>query len=220
MSEENTQVQVNDIKTPATNDYETKLADVEAKHGNSTTCNMADIEQIAKEMLMTLPKLNRPEIRNEMAMMHVPVHQDPTTFNINEGLALVQGYKDRLAGILALAQREFNLRDKVFDMLIDANNVISKASSADKRKGEAIMKYPTAYLNLEAAETFQDEVELYLNNMKSIGEAISRQASVLSAQISLGEYRKRTPDQNIDPNNPAEEMDYKSGVKKLDWDKV
>lgn len=207
-----------DIKTPAAVNYETQLEAIDQKYSGNTACTMADIEQIAKDMLKTIPKLHRDRLRDEMEAMHVSVSQDPTTYNINEGLAKVQGYKDRLASILALAQREFNRRDKVFDMLVDANNVVSKASSADKRKGEAIMKYPTAFLNLESAETFVEEVELYMNNMKSIGEIISRQASVLSAQISLGEYRKRQPGQEGNPNSEAEEMDYKSGVKKMDWD--
>jgi hypothetical protein len=209
----------NDIKAPAAQNYEDTLSDVENTYGGKTNCNMSDIEQLAKEMLKTLPKLNRDALRKEMAEMHVTIHRDPTTFNINEGLALVQGYKDRLAGILALAQKEYNLRDKVFDMLIDANSVVSKASSADKRKGEAIMKYPVAFLHLEASETFMEEVELFANNMKSIGEAISRQVSVLSNQISLGEYISRRHNNNF-TNSPAEEIDYKSGTKKLEWDNV
>jgi hypothetical protein len=126
-----------------------------------------------------------------MAEMHVEVYTEPTTFSINEGLAKAQAYRERLAGILALAEREFNIRSKVLDMLAMANSVLSKASSADKRRGEVLLKYPSQFIYLEAAETFKDEVALLLKNMQSTSETISRQASVLQSQITLGEIRRR-----------------------------
>ena len=90
-----------------------------------------------------------------------------------------------------LAEREVNIRNKVLDMLSMANTVMSKASSADKRKGEALLKYPTQFIFLEAAETFRNEVQMVLNNMKATSESISRQASVLQAQITLGEIHRK-----------------------------
>ena len=47
-------------------------------------------------------------------------------------------------------------------MLFDANNLISKASSADKRKGEATLKYPMQILQFESADAFLKEVEQML----------------------------------------------------------
>lgn len=170
---------------------ETKMEELDNQYGHGV-CTQNDIEQMAKEMLATLPKLNRNDLRDEMDNMHVNVYIDPTTFNINEGLAKAQGYRERLTGILVLAEREVNIRTKVLEMLSMANTVMSKAGSADKRKGEALLKYPTQFIYLEAAETFRDEVQMYLNNMKATSESISRQASVLQAQITLGEIRRNT----------------------------
>ena len=178
------------VKEQPKTDYETTVDNIDNKYGQGE-CNMTDIVDMAKEMISALPKIDRTKLRAEMETMHVTVYTEPTTFNINEGLAKSQGYKERLAGILAYAQREYQVRNKVFDMLCMANNVISKQGSADKRKGEAVMRYPTFYITLEAAETFANEVKMFLDNMKSTGDAISRQASVLQAQIAIGDIHKK-----------------------------
>lgn len=180
----------NDILSLPLVNQETKMEELENSYGHGT-CSVGDIENMAKEMLSTLPKLNRNALRDEMDQMHVNVYVDPTTFNINEGLAQAQAYRERLTTILMLAEREVNIRNKVLDMLSMANTVMSKASSADKRKGEALLKYPTQFIFLEAAETFRNEVQMVLNNMKATSESISRQASVLQAQITLGEIHRK-----------------------------
>lgn len=197
-----------DVKEQAKQNYEDTLQSIDNKYGHGFA-TMDDIQDMAKEMLETIPKLDRNKLREEMDLMHVEVYPEPTTFNINEGLAKAQGYKERLAGILVQAQREYNVRNKVWDMLAAATNVMSKLSSADKRKGEAIMKYSAYFLQLEAAETFMEEVQMYMNNMKATGEAISRQASVLQSQIQLNEIRRKPNISNDDINSPAEEISEK-----------
>lgn len=198
---------------------ETKMDELDNQYGHGM-CTQSDIEQMAKEMLSTLPKLNRNALRDEMDNMHVNVYIDPTTFNINEGLAKAQGYRERLTGILALAEREVNVRLKVLDMLSMANTVMSKAGSADKRKGEALLKYPTQFIYLEAAETFRNEVQMYLNNMKATSESISRQASVLQAQITLGEVRKRSENDNSTGSGYESLLNTKNTVEEFQWDTV
>ena len=179
-----------DISVKSKLDYEEQISMLENKYG-AGTCKQSDIELMAKDMLFTLPYLNRDRLREEMASMHVDIYVEPTTFNINEGLAKSQMYRERLASILVLAERECNVRAKVLEMLVMASGVMSKASSADKRKGEAIMHYATQFIYLEAANTFRDEVKTYLDNMKATSETISRQASVIQAQITLGEIRRK-----------------------------
>ena len=208
-------IKKSDIEYDARQDYEETLNQLDSRYGYNN-CTQKDIEQIVNERLASLPKLDRNKLRNEMQQMHVEIYTDPTTFNINEGLAQAQAYRERLAGILTLAEREYNTRSKMLDMLIMTNNVASKASSADKRKGEALMKYPMQFIHLEAAETFRDEVKTYLTNMQSTSESISRQVSVLQAQIALGERRR--PDDNFSQNirassainKPIEEFSWNS----------
>ena len=204
-----------DIEYDARQDYEDTLSKLDSTYGYGN-CTQKDIEQIVNARLASLPKLDRNKLRDEMQQMHIETYTDPTTFNINEGLAQAQAYRERLAGILALAEREYNMRSKMLDMLIMTNNVASKATSADKRKGEALMKYPMQFIHLEAAETFRDEVKTYLTNMQSTSESISRQVSVLQAQIALGERRR--PDENFfqatsrtsSVNKPIEEFSWNS----------
>ena len=208
----------NDVRTPPATDFEEQLSAISDKYENKS-CTVGDLEDIAKSMLATLPRLNRDAIRKEMQRMSVPIFQTPTTFDINKGLAVAQGFKDRLSEILGLAIKEYNLRKRVVDMLSDANNVISKQSSADKRKGEATMKYPIAMLQLDAAETFVEEVEQISANIKASSDAISRQGSIIQSQISLGEYRKKIPG-DFRNNDVEEKPDYHSGASNIDWKDV
>ena len=199
----------NDFSQDAQVDYENQINNLENKYGKGF-CNHSDIESMAQDMLDTIPRLNRDQLREEMNNMHVDIYLDPTTFNINEGLAKSQAYRERLCGILALADREYNTRSKVFEMLQMAHNVVSKASSADRRKGEALLKYSIHFINLEAAETFKDEVAMFLKNMQSTSETISRQASVLQAQITLGEIRRKDDTFTTADNfKPVEELRWK-----------
>lgn len=182
----------------------------------STSNSILDIENIVNQLLTSLPKINRNAWRIEMEDMIVPVQKNPTTFDINEGLALSQGYRDRLSEMLIYAQREYKLRKRCLDMLFDAVNVVSKASSADKRKGEAAMKYPLMIIQTETADIFCKEIEGIYNNIKSAFESISRQASVMNMQVTLGERRQGNPKAiDVIPQSNAEEI---TGNKELNWD--
>ena len=211
----------NDILIQPETDFENSIDDISSKYNG--TCNITDLEKMVEEMLQTLPKLKRNELRKEMEEMEVPTSQAPTTFDINRGLSISQGYKDRLTEIHTMATREYKLRKRCVEMLFDANNIVSKASSADKRKGEATMKYPMMLIQMEASETFMKEVEQVLANIKSASDTISRQGSMIQSQIQLGEYRKKNPEDFNNLGNGAEEVkDYHSGAPKIniDWNNV
>lgn len=177
---------------------------------------LTEIEKMTNNLITSLPRINRNAWRIEMENMVVPVRENPTTFDINEGLALAQGYRDRLSEMLLYAQREYKIRKKCLDMLIDAVNLISKASSADKRKGEATLRYPVMVMQVESAEIFMKEVEFIYSNIKSTTDSISRQASVMSMQIALGERRQGNSKAiDVVPQSSAEEI---TANKEKSWD--
>lgn len=194
---------------------------------NGQMNSINDIQNMVDCLLNSLPKVNRNSWREEMENMIVPMQQNPTTFDINEGLALSQGYRDRLSEMLMYAQRDLKIRKRCLEMMFDAVNLISKASSADKRKGEATMRYPVMVLQVESSEIFMKEVEAILANMKSTADAISRQASVVNMQIQLGERRQgNSAGTDIVPQSGAEEITRKNstkeinGNKELNWDNI
>lgn len=211
-----------DFLNQPTQEFEEVLVEVSSKYNGP--CNIQDLEDMVNNMLATLPRINRDKLRKEINNMEVPMFETPTTFDINNGLAKAQGYKDRLTEIYMIAQRDYKLRKRCVEMLFDAFNVVSKASSFDKRKGEATMKYPVLLLQLEASESFLEEVQQYLNNLKSASDSISRQGSLIQSQITLGEYRKRGPEVPVNKGSEAEDWDYHSDSKKLknalDWDEI
>ena len=188
------------------NDFDSALEELNNKPSKQEY-STSDLEGIANSILGTIPKLERNAYRREMLNMQVKVSENPTTFELNEGLARVQGYKSRLVEIFNLANIEYRLRKRTLEMLFDAQSVLSKASNTEKRRGEATMKYPLLVLNLEAAEIFVDEVEQIMTNMKSTGEIISRQIAVISMQLQIGDVRRGN-------QSEAQEINYASDKNK------
>jgi hypothetical protein len=200
------------VETPV-KDIDDAIAEAAATSGPMKTID--DLEKVVFSMLNTIPKLNRRALRVEMEDMIVDLKQNPTTKDLHEGLALSQGYKDRLSEIYTNAMREFRLRNRCLDMLFDAMNLISVQKSADKRKGEATMRWPMLVIQLEAAESFLKEVEHVLQNIKSSHESVSRQISLMQIQLQLGEIRREM--KAAGPQSDAEEVVTKGGNKELDW---
>ena len=181
------------------------------------SCDFNELESIVYDIVSTLPKLDLSEYHNEMNNMDVQTYENPTTFQLLETMDNVQQYKNRLSEILNDVEHEYAVRKRTMDMLYAANNLVSNQKSADKRQGEAMLKYPNLVLQLGKIEAFRTEITNVMNNLKSIGDVISRQASIISMQIQLGEYRKKDA---LDFNHEGlaeEQNDYKSGAPEIDW---
>ncbi len=184
------------------NSFESYIEQIPA----GTASTLQDLEKVVNGILATVPKLDRDALRCEMGEMVVEMSKNPTTFDINEGLAKSQAYRDRLSEILFMAQNEYKIRKRCMEMLFDAVNLISKASSADKRRGEAVMRYPMMIIQTEAADIFVKEVEQMCANMRSTSESISRQVSVMQIQLQLGE-RRQGSSKAIEFNSEAESIE-------------
>lgn len=180
---------------------------------NSGTCDLHSLELMVKDILNSLPKLDRGSLRLEMNGMFVTVSENPTTKELTEGLAKTQAYKDRLSEIYMLANAEYKTRKRCTEMLIDAYSVTSKGSNSEKRRGEATMKYPNIIIAYHASEVFLEEVEHILANIKSAADIISRQVSVMQIQLSLGEFRK-----NNNINGISEEITPRN--QEVEWDQI
>ena len=187
---------------------------IESYKGNNVS--MTDIENISNNIIKSLPILDRNKLREEIQNMIVNIPETPTTFDINQGLALSQAYRDRLTEIYVDIMKEVKIRKRCLEMLFDANNLISKASSADKRKGEATLKYPMQILQFESADAFLKEVEQILNNMKSTFDTFSRAGSILALQVQLGEYKGNGNKKFDNFESDAEEIE-KEPIKELSW---
>lgn len=198
-----------DISEQPAKDFETVLDEV-SKSPQSSGDAMADLEKMVSSILDTLPRINRNAIRFEMENMIVKIQQNPTTYDLHEGLSKSQGYKDRLGEIYNLASREFKTRERCVDMLFDAYNVVSTGKSADVRRGHATMKYPHLLIQLEAAQTFVKEIEQVLQNIKSAHESVSRQISLMQLQLQLGEIRReaKTPNNEVEGGKTGGELDW------------
>lgn len=203
-------------ETKVEGDYQSTLNELDSEYG-SKECSFNDVEDIGKTIISTLKPINMNKLRSEMNNMSVEIFENPTTFQLAEAMAKVQEFKNRLSEIMNDVEHEYLVRKRVNDMLFDANQAVSKQSSADKRRGEATIRYPMLLLQFENINSFRTEVTNVMNNMRSIGDTVSRQASILNMQISLGEYRKKLPVELQDNGEATQKVDYKSGVPSLEW---
>jgi hypothetical protein len=206
-------------ETKVEGDYQSTLNELDSEYG-SKECSFNDVEDIGKTIISTLKPINMNKLRSEMNNMSVEIFENPTTFQLAEAMAKVQEFKNRLSEIMNDVEHEYLVRKRVNDMLFDANQAVSKQSSADKRRGEATIRYPMLLLQFENINSFRTEVTNVMNNMRSIGDTVSRQASILNMQISLGEYRKKLPVELQDNGEATQKVDYKSGVPSLEWEDV
>jgi hypothetical protein len=211
-----------DIKNLGDGDFEDVITTEANKKGNKDKVTLGELEDMVNNILSTLPKLNKRALRNEMDNMTVNIPESPTTFDINEGLSKSQGYKDRLVEIHRMADREYRLRKRLVNMLLDAAQYMSKGRSKDKRRGEATMRYPIHLMQLESAKIFAEEVKETLKNIKSIQDSVSRQGTMIQSQLKLGEYRKKPKDnnmQNVNYDDQQNEQDSNQKTK-MDWNEV
>ena len=64
----------------------------------------------------------------------------------------VQQYKNRLSEIASMVEHEYMTRKRVNDILFDANQAVSQQSSADKRRGDATLRFPILLLRFTDIE--------------------------------------------------------------------
>jgi len=179
--------------------------------------SIKELEKLVNNILQSLPILNKNELRAEMQQMIVNVPENPTTFDINKGLSLSQGYRDRLSEIYIDVMKETKIRKRCLEMLLDANNLISKASSVDKRRGEATLKYPMQLLQYENIDSFLKEVEQILNNMKATFDTFSRAGSILALQVQLGEYKHNLKSNSFNNFESEAEEIKKEPIQEMKW---
>jgi hypothetical protein len=187
---------------------------------NKKECTFGELEVIVYDIIDTLPHLDYNALHEEAQDMVVKTSDNPTTFQLLEQMEKVQQYKNRLGEIMTDVEHEYATRKRCMELLYAANNLSSNQKSVDKRQGEAMLRYPNLVLQFGRIESFRTELLNIMNNLKSVGDMISRQASIISMQMQLGEYRKKT---SLDFNHGPEAedvMDYKSGAPEIDWSDV
>jgi len=176
--------------------------------------SLQEVLDMVNKLLKSLPILDKTSLRKEMSEMTVSMSQDPTTADLNRGLALSQGFKDRLSEIYISAYNDYKIKKRCLDMLFDANNFISRANSVDKRKGESTTKFPTYIIKAELADMFLNEVDIMYKNMKSISDSISRQVTIMTIRSQINDFGVVENDSNN--SSKAEEITNGNTT----WDKI
>ena len=202
-------------------DYGQVMTGLRAQFGANTRHSLDDLEAMTMATIAALPPVDEDAVRAELRSINIPVYDDPTPAQLSRGLADVQAFKDRVGALANTVERVYMVRKRMLEMLFDANQAVSSASSVDKRRGEAQLRWPMLQLDLVNVEALRLELTTVMQNLRSKGDVLSRQASILQMQIQLGEHRTHIPREYSELRAETEaEGDNVAGVTTVDWHNI
>jgi len=130
------------------------------------------------------------EILDEMNKMEFKLSQDPTPFEVNQGISIVDGYRSRLAGIVSksiewLKDAKIEYKSKYALYLVDTNG-----RNREERDAMVMNKLKAEYKNFEEANAFHEIAKTRFKAMQEKYEAVSRQITVIELQLKLREITR------------------------------
>ena len=97
--------------------------------------SLQEVLDMVNKLLKSLPILDKTSLRKEMSEMTVSMSQDPTTADLNRGLALSQGFKDRLSEIYISAYNDYKIkRENIDSYYMQMAYLTSTRSTCIRRK--------------------------------------------------------------------------------------
>ena len=113
--------------------------------------------------------------------------ENPSPSEMSRQLGVIQVTKDRIIEIYADAHKNWIARKRILDILFEAFPAISQAKSADKRKGEAGVKFQEFSLAAVEAEWLFTYCKQMVDNLESQFKTVSRRVVCAQLQLQIGE---------------------------------
>jgi len=135
-----------------------------------------------------LPILNYPEIYEELSDLAIKSHPSPTLQIINDEIQKVQAAKERLSEIYRDVERNFFLKKRSIDILESAWAKYTSEKSADKRKGDAVMRVSNFVTDFALTECCYRVCQHIIKNLDSCHESLSRQITVNQLLLKMNDY--------------------------------
>jgi len=135
-----------------------------------------------------LPKLNYPEIYEELSDLAIKSHPSPTHQIINDEIQKVQAAKERLSEIYRNVERNFFLKKRSIDILESAWAKYTSEKSADKRKGDAVMRVSNFVTDFALTECCFRVCQHIIKNLDSCHESLSRQITVNQLLLKMNDH--------------------------------
>ena len=146
-----------------------------------------------------LPKLNYAEIYEELGDLAIKSHPSPTLQVINDEIQKVQAAKERLSEIYRNVERNFFLKKRSVDILECAWAKYTSEKSADKRKGDAVMRVSNFVTDFALTEACYRVCQHIIKNLDSCHDSLSRQITVNQLLLKMHDYgRGGLPDYDFE----------------------
>jgi len=135
-----------------------------------------------------LPKLDYKKIYKELPDLNVRSVQSPTLQMINDEIQRIQAAKERLGDIYMNVERNFFLKKRAVDILESAWYKYTCEKSADKRKGDAVVRISNFSADLATTESCYKVCQHIIKNLDDAHESLSRQITVNQLLLKMNDY--------------------------------
>lgn len=152
--------------------------------------NFSNLVKICREKIKDLPFQDGNDYiktKEYINSREVEYKEFPSPKDLSWSIAKIQAIKDHFCLIKADADRNYNIRKKIYDLLFDAYVSISDQKSSDKRKGEASMRLYEFSIGCTEAEAFCSYCKHIFENLDSQHKTFSRQIACLDIAQKIGD---------------------------------
>lgn len=127
------------------------------------------------------------KVKEVIANSKLDYVENPSPSEMSRQLGVIQVTKDRIIEIYADAHKNWIARKRILEILFEAFPAISQAKSADKRKGEAGVKFQEFSLAAVEAEWLFTYCKQMVDNLESQFKTVSRRVVCAQLQLQIGE---------------------------------
>jgi len=181
-------------KTPATPEVEVKAegdeSDIPQLMGDDYPLQYIDLVDRVQYQYKCLPVLNYKEIYEELSDLAIKSNPSPTLQGINDEIQKVQAAKERLSEIYRHVERNFFLKKRSVDIIESAWAKYTNEKSADKRKGDAVLRVSNFTIDFALVEACYRVCQHVIKNLDSCHESLSRQITVNQLLLKMNDFSR------------------------------
>jgi hypothetical protein len=176
-----------------------------------TANDVSDFERICGALtnrIVALGEINLDTLGEELRKLSSPLSDSPDPGILARDLSRIQAYKDRAVEIVRILTKVYLTHKRVVEILTKGWPKHSIEKSAEKREGEALLKFSNFIMAASDVESAYRHALGVMKNLESQQESVSRQIScaMVSSNIMTGRYAR-----SDDNSNKADNI--------TDWDK-
>ena len=152
--------------------------------------DIADFDRICHTMSNKLVALGNNDydvIRKELHQLSAPLSDSPNPDVLSKDLSRIQAFRDRAVEIVRVLTNIYLTHKRVVEILTHGWPKYSIEKSAEKREGEALLKFSNFIMAASDAEAIYRHALGVMKNLESQQENVSRQISCAIVSSKIGQ---------------------------------